>query len=372
MLAVGTKRGLHKAVAVQIEKPEIERPTDVLIRIKSAGIDGTDHSVVDYDLFDPQPGDDFMILGHEAIGVVEAIGPAVDRVWVGATVVPTVRRGCGQCASCFHGQSDMCATGLFTEHGIHKLRGYFTEYIVDDQEYLVPVPTGLEPYAVLTEPLSISEKALEQIKLIQSRLPWGCGHPDHRYDQPGWGSCKKALIIGAGPLGSLATALLRLEQMDTTVAELAPEDSPRVRLVKDLGAHYVDGRVLGTDGEKRDLGEFDVIIDCSGAASPVMKMMTQLSRNGVFVLTGIPRGESEVCVDGSELIRRLVRFNQVVIGSVNSNRSHFESALTDLALIKEEFGPVLDRVISAHYRLDDYEQAMTKDGGSIKTVFDVS
>ncbi|RJQ56425.1 MAG: hypothetical protein C4521_00395 [Actinobacteria bacterium] len=372
MKAVAYRKGAGKPEILEIDKPRPRTPRDVLFRVVEAGIDATDRNIVSNDLFDPERGDDFMLLGHEAVGVVEEVGPDVTRVSVGDVVVPTVRRGCGQCSNCLHGESDFCSTGLYTEHGIHGLRGYFTEFVVVDEAYLAKVPPELRHLAVLAEPLSICEKALEQVKVIQSRLLWSCSHPDHGYDKPGWGSCKRAMVIGAGPLGFLATALLRLEGMDTRVAEVLPEDHPRVKLVKELGAHYVNSSELDEDMRQRELGELDLILDASGAAAPALEMMTELSRNAIFVLTGIPRGSSEFCLDGNMLIRRIVRYNQVIVGSVNSNRRHFEMALADLKRLLEQYGETMNKVITARLPLEELGEAMVEQPRGIKEVLQIA
>jgi threonine dehydrogenase-like Zn-dependent dehydrogenase len=90
------------------------------------------------------------------VGVVEEVGSEVMSVTPGDTVVMTVRRGCGICPPCLHNQSDMCMTGLYTERGIHKRDGYFTEFVVDQEQYAVKVPPDLAKLAVFTEPLSIA------------------------------------------------------------------------------------------------------------------------------------------------------------------------------------------------------------------------
>jgi threonine dehydrogenase-like Zn-dependent dehydrogenase len=84
----------------------------------------------------------------------------------------------------------MCLTGLFTERGIHKYDGFLTEFVVDKEQYIVKVLWISVKIVVLTEPLSIAEKATRQIRIIQSRLPWGCPHPNHTFLSKEWGGCK--------------------------------------------------------------------------------------------------------------------------------------------------------------------------------------
>ena len=186
MLAVGMLRGKPGVHTFKLPKPEIKQPDEVLVRVKEVGVDGTDFSMVRYNLQDIADGHNEMVMGHEMVGVVEAVGSRVKSLAPGDAVVMTVRRGCGICQPCLHNQSDMCMTGLYTERGIHKRDGFLTEFVVDQEQYIVKVPDGLAKLAVFTEPVSIAEKGIEQIRIIQARLPWACAHPKHAFRSSDW------------------------------------------------------------------------------------------------------------------------------------------------------------------------------------------
>jgi threonine dehydrogenase-like Zn-dependent dehydrogenase len=315
-------------------------------------------------------------LGHEGVGVVEALGEEVRSVAPGDIVVITVRRGCGQCQPCFHDQSDMCLTGLFTERGIHKLDGLLTQFVIEKARYIVKVPPEVRNIAVFTEPLSIVEKGVEQIRLIQSRLPWYCPHAEHGYFPPDWVGCKVALVIGAGPLGLLVTALMRLAKAHTYVADIVPEDHPKVHLVKDMGAEYIDARTKTPD-QIVDFcctvkGDLDIIFDASGAADLALELIPFMSRSSIYVMAGIPRGDLRIELDAAQLVRQVVRNNQVIVGSVNSNRRHFEMALEHIGKVNSRFHGMLNEMISRRFRLEDYEKAFAPDNSkNIKTVIEV-
>jgi len=373
ILAIGLIRGKEGIQSFELPKPEIKAPTQVLVRVVEAGINGTDYSIVQGNEFDMPPDEDTMTLGHEAVGVVEEVGSDVRTLREGDLVVPTVRRGCGLCAPCIHSRSDMCQTGLFTERGIHKRHGYFTEYFVDDEEYIIRVPEDVESLAVLAEPLSIAEKAVDEVKYIRAPVFWSCSHPDHSMESKEWGNCKVGLVVGAGPLGFLSTGVLRLNGVHTYVAEIVPEDTPKVQLAKELGAHYINVKGRHANDVIRETGHLDVIIEASGASELALNLAVGLARNGICVLTGIPRGEREVCLDGNLMARLLVKENQVVMGSVNSSRQHFALALDDLRSLRENFGPTMQKVISHRYPLADFKKAFERrEPGEIKSVFEVS
>ena len=89
-------------------------------------------------------------------------------------------------------------------------------------------------------------------------------------------------------------------------------------------------------------------------------------------MTGIPREELVIQVDAAQLVRQIVRNNQVVVGSVNSNRSHFEMALKDIPAINSRFGGMLEEMITQRFKLKDYERIFAAtDQKHIKTVIEV-
>jgi threonine dehydrogenase-like Zn-dependent dehydrogenase len=97
-----------------------------------------------------------------------------------------------------------------------------------------------------------------------------------------------------------------------------------------------------------------------------------MSRSSIYVMTGIPREELVIQVDAAQLVRQIVRNNQVVVGSVNSNRSHFEMALKDIPAINSRFGGMLEEMITHRFKLEDYERIFAPtDQKHIKTVIEV-
>ncbi len=375
MLAAGMLRGKQGVHIFEIPVPEIKEPDEVLVRVKEVGLDGTDFNMVRYGLQDIAEGRDEMSMGHEMVGVVEVVGEGVKSLAAGDIVTVTVRRGCGICSPCHHNQSDMCMTGLYTERGIHKRDGFLTRFVVDREQYIVKVPRHLRKIAVFTEPLSIAEKGIEQIRFLQSRLPWTCEHPEHAFLSPEWGGCKTALVVGAGPLGILATALLKLHGVNTYVADIVSEESFKVHLVKQMGAIYVDAR----DKKPEKLvelccnaGSLDIIFEASGAAATAVELIPHMARSSIYVMTGIPREEIVIRLDAAQLVREIVRRNQVVVGSVNSNRSHFEMALRDMGEINSRFDGLLEEMLTHRVRLEDCQRAFNlSDSGHIKTIVEV-
>ena len=93
MLGVGIVRGKTGVHDFELPRPEIRQPDEVLVRLKEVGIDGTDYGVVKYNLQDFAEARDTLVLGHEGVGVVEAVGSAVKSLKPGDVAVVTARRG---------------------------------------------------------------------------------------------------------------------------------------------------------------------------------------------------------------------------------------------------------------------------------------
>jgi threonine dehydrogenase-like Zn-dependent dehydrogenase len=146
-----------------IPKPGLTGPGDVLIRVLSVGLDGTDREII-VDNFARYPeGRSEMVIGHELLGVVEEAGPE-SRLSRGDIVTALVRRPCGEeaCVNCRNGQQDFCQTGNYVERGIKGADGFLCEYVVENAKYVVKVPEECLQYGVFVEPQSIVEKVWNQ------------------------------------------------------------------------------------------------------------------------------------------------------------------------------------------------------------------
>src|SRR3990172_5170882 len=143
-------------------EPYISAPDEVKIQIRRVGICGTDREEAAGGRALAAEAQKELVIGHEMFGQVVEVGKDVTSVKPGDYAVFTDRRGCGKCIPCAVNRSDMCNTGEFRERGIWGLDGFQTEYVVDKEQYLTRVPPELEPIGVLTEPLSVAEKAIDE------------------------------------------------------------------------------------------------------------------------------------------------------------------------------------------------------------------
>jgi glucose 1-dehydrogenase len=274
-------------------------------------------------------------------------------------------RGCGQCRPCGMNRSDMCRTGLYAERGIWGLDGYQTELVVDREPFIVRVAPELEAVGVLAEPFSVAQKALsEAVHLQLTRLPDMATSLD-------WLSGKRCLVAGLGPIGLLAALSLRLRGAEVWGLDIVDADTARPRWLTLIGGHYIDGRQLTPNRPIDRTGTFDVIVEATGIARLEFDLLDALAMDGVYALTGIAGGDRPLNVDGSKIMRRLVLRNQVLVGSVNASRDHFQRAVDDLALAETRWPHRIVDLITHRHRYSDFDAAFQHHGADeIKVVLE--
>src|ERR687897_1733272 len=157
----GTPNSIHLR---DVEKPSVDDVTDgrgVLVKVLRVGVDGTDKEINAAEYGAAPPGFDFLTIGHESFGRVEAVGPNVTELKPGDYVVATVRRP-GTSIYDLIGTNDMTTDDTYFERGINLRHGFLSEYYVDDAEFIVKVPSGLRDVGVLLEPMTVVQKGITQ------------------------------------------------------------------------------------------------------------------------------------------------------------------------------------------------------------------
>jgi threonine dehydrogenase-like Zn-dependent dehydrogenase len=337
-------------------EPSVAASDEVKLRVLRVGVCGTDREETSGGRADAPEGRKDLVIGHEMLGQVVQTGSSVTRVRKGDYCVFTVRRGCGKCTPCRMNRSDMCTTGEYGERGIKGLDGYETEFVVDREMYAIQVPDLLEPVGVLTEPLSIAEKAIDEAVRVQStRMPDAAAHPL-------WLNERRCLIAGIGPVGLLAAMALRLRGAEVYGTDIVDHDSARPRWLEAIGGKYVDGRKVPADRVQQELGPMDLIFEATGVASLEFNLLDALAQNGIYMLTGIPGGDRPLQIQGAELIRRLVLGNQAMIGSVNASRDHFQMAVDDLLNATLRWGKHIEGLITHRYNYTKFSDALGHHG----------
>lgn len=365
MKAISVFPGKPNSVHVaDLPKPSLDQVPNgrgVLVKVLRVGVDGTDKEINAAEYGAAPPGYDFLIIGHEGFGQVEAVGPNVTELKPGDYVVATVRRP-GKSIYDLIGTNDMTTDDTYYERGINLRHGYLTEYYVDDAEFVVKVPQGLKHVGVLLEPTTVVEKGIYQAYEIQRRLKvW----------KP-----RKAAVMGAGTIGLLAALVLRLRGLDVTVFGRTPKPYLNADLIEQLGARYISTKdVTIVDAAKR-FGPFDLIFEATGNSAVVFDSMQALGKNGVLVLSSVTGGDKMIQVPADRINLEFVLGNKVMVGTVNANREYFELGVRDMAQAEAEYPGWLSTLLTHPVKgLENYQELfnkLTNPNGAIKVFCEVA
>jgi threonine dehydrogenase-like Zn-dependent dehydrogenase len=327
---------------------EVAEPTGpgVRLRVLEVGVCGTDREISEGHFGVAPPAAHELVLGHEVLAAVDQDGGGFSR---GDLVTATVRRSCEHCLACAEHSPDSCLTGDYSERGITRLDGFAQELVLEDPAQLIPIPASLGRLGVLAEPTSVCARALRHVRTIGGRQPW----------QP-----TRALVIGAGAVGMLATILLRLEGVEVWTASLEPSND----LVAAVGARYV------TSGDEplTSLGGFDIVIEAAGSAQLMADALTLLRRSGVACLLGIDTRKQVVSIDGPTLALDTILENRVLFGSVNAARQDWLAAVAALDAARTRWPGALEQLIGLRVPLDRFADAFAHRGGKATLVLDHS
>ncbi|WP_430505740.1 glucose 1-dehydrogenase [Haloparvum sp. PAK95] len=346
MKAIVVRRGSETPAVIEKPRPD-PGPGEALVRTLRVGVDGTDREVIAGSHGEFPEGEDHLVLGHEAVGVVEdPNGTDLER---GDVVAPTVRREPSGGGNGYfeRGEPDMAPPEDALERGIAGAHGFMAEYFTSPAEYLVAMPREFAAVGFLVEPISVSEKALELAAASRSSFQW----------EP-----ETALVLGNGSLGLLTLAML--DEYDRTYC-LGRRDrpDPTIDLIEELGATYVDSRETPVDEIAAVHEPADLVYEATGYARHAFDAVEALAPNGVLALLGVPESW-QFEVDGGDLHRDLVLHNKAVVGSVNSGVGHFEAAVDALCDIPGWF---LDAFVTGVFAPENCEEAFVDDETTIKT-----
>ncbi len=283
--------GPGKIVAGDWPAPLIKDRADVLLRVKTVGICGSDLHYFS----EERVGDTVMrypvVLGHECAAVVEETGPGVRKIKPGDRVAVEPAVSCGVCDQCREGRPNTCRTLSFVGHPKERT-GALAELLVVPQENCHPLSDRLTfTQATLAEPLSIG---LHAVKLAGNLKG------------------KTVAILGSGPIG-LGVGLAALHA-GAAAAFMTDKVEARLRVAaREAGARWT-GNPLETDIVAEILGlapgGLDVVFECCGQQEALDQAVELLKPGGTLLLVGIPL-EARVSFDIGRLRRRELRLQNV-------------------------------------------------------------
>lgn len=353
MKAIVLKPGTTDVQVTDRPEPEIKYPDEVKLRVLEVGVCGTDRDEAHAGRAEAPFGQSELIIGHEMFGQVVEVGPSVKKVKPGDYAVFTVRRGCEECPACLMDFPDMCYSGKYFERGIKGRDGYQAELVVDREKFLVKVPDSIKRFAVLCEPTSVVEKAIDEMTRIQkARLPdW-----NNAINLTG----KRALVAGLGPIGLLAAIILTLRNAEVIGYDIVDPKSYRPMLLNKIGGTYINGKTMTPVQIPEHFGRIDLVVEAAGVAQLDYNLLEALGTNGAYVLTGVPEEKKPFEIPGGELMKQLVLKNQVLIGSVNAAKSHWEMAIHDLEQAFSRWGDSIEQLITKRVPYEKFKEALNK------------
>jgi threonine dehydrogenase-like Zn-dependent dehydrogenase len=344
MLALVTTPGRAHTTRVSAVADVVPAPNEVLLRPVRIGVCGTDREISEGHFGVAPDGDEHLILGHELLARVEADGHGFSQ---GDLVCATVRRSCRHCLACDEGSPDACLTGDYRERGITRLHGFAAELAAEAPEHLVPVPAGLGPLAVLAEPASICARGIRHAEAIGGRQPW---------------AQRRALVLGTGAIGMLATYLLRLHGYDVWAAGRSAPNEQRAQLAAASGASYFSTAEVSPAAAAADVGGFDLVLEATGDAQIMIDTLSLLGRNGVACLLGIDGRPRDVTIDGRVLGVDAILQNRALCGSVNAHREDWDTAVHALADARRRWPDAVEEFIGLTVGVDAFAEAFAYRG----------
>lgn len=355
MKAIVVRPGVAHSIHMRDMPDPYLRPDQVAVRVIRAGLCGTDAEIGHGHYGRAPKGEEYLILGHENFGVIEEVGKKVKGFKAGDLVVASVRRPC-RCYTCRAGENDMCGEGAYEERGIIGRHGFMAEYYVESPQWLHKISRNLAEIAVLLEPMSVVEKGIDHAFLLQQRLEW----------KP-----KTGLVLGGGPIGLLAAAIMRVRGLQTHVVSREPAADRRAQIATAMGATYHSVAAATLLDVKKEMPPIDIAIEATGTAGAAFDAMQMLGRNGVLCLLSVTSGSQTAQVPIETIAHDLVHGNQVVFGSINANPRHFAMGIKDFAKLEKRWPGVLKQLITTRLPWDQYNNWFGQRGGGIKTTLEI-
>ncbi|AUG98679.1 L-threonine 3-dehydrogenase [Pectobacteriaceae bacterium CE70] len=306
-----------------VPKPEPGH-NDVMIKIRKTAICGTDVHIYNWDEWSQKTIPVPMVVGHEYVGEIVAIGQEVDGFHIGDRVSGEGHITCGYCRNCRAGRRHLCRNTIGV--GVNR-PGAFAEYLVIPAYNAFRIPDNIpDDIAAIFDPLGNAVHTALSFNLVGEDV----------------------LISGAGPIGVMAAAICR--HVGARHVVITDVNDYRLGLARQMGV----SRAVNVEREKltdvmQELGMsegFDVGLEMSGAPTAFRTMLSVMNHGGHIAMLGIP--PQAMSVDWSEII-----FKGLMIKGVYG-REMFETWYKMSALIQS--GLDLSPIITHRFTIDEFQQ----------------
>ncbi len=319
-----------------IAKPVIDKPTDAIVRILHTTICGTDLHILKGDVPEVTKG---TVLGHEGVGVVEAVGPAIRNFKPGDHVLISCITSCGSCPNCRRQMYSHCADGGWILG--HTIDGTQAEYvrIPHADNSLYPVPAGADEEALVM--LSDILPTDFEIGVLAGKV------------KPG----DSVVIVGAGPVGM--AALLTAQFYSPALLIMVDGDTNRLEVAQRFGAtHVID---INTQNAVERIFELtqgvgvDVAIEAVGIPASFDTCQSVVAPGGSIANVGVHGKSVEL-----HLEKLWIQNVTISTGLVNTNT-------TPMLMKTVQSGKVdASKLITHRFALNDILQAYEVFGNAAK------
>ncbi|WKE65819.1 L-threonine 3-dehydrogenase [Gallaecimonas kandeliae] len=326
---------------VDVEKPEMGH-NDVMIKIKKTAICGTDMHIYKWDEWAQNTIPVPMVVGHEYVGEIVAMGQEVRGYQIGDRVSGEGHITCGHCRNCRAGRVHLCrnTTGV----GVNRT-GAFAEYLVIPAYNVFKLPDNIpDDVAAIFDPFG------------------NAVHTALSFDLVG----EDVLITGAGPIGIMAAAVAR--HVGARHVVITDVNDYRLDLAKQMGAtRAVNVAKENLKDVMKELGMtegFDVGLEVSGVPQAFRQMLDTMNHGGKIAMLGIP--PSDMAIDWNQVI-----FKGLVIKGIYG-REMFETWYKMASLVQS--GLDLSPIITHHFKVEDFQKGFDAmgSGQSGKVILDWS
>ena len=260
--------GLKQIERIEIPDPVISCDTDVLIKMKTLGVCGSDIHYFNHGKIGSQVIEFPFALGHEGAGQVVAVGNAVTKVKVGQRIAIEPAMPCGECDQCLSGRQHTCRKLKFLGCP-GQAAGCLSEYIVMPESSCIPVSDALSyDQAAISEPLAIGVYAVQQSVAMKGL---------------------KVGILGFGPIG-MSVLLLALAQGASAVY-VTDKINERLKIAQKCGAVFAgnpDKEDIVTIIREKEPLLLDVVFESCGKQEAIDQAIEILKPGGKLMIIGIP------------------------------------------------------------------------------------
>ena len=317
---------------------------EVLVRVRRAGICGTDLHIHHWDPWSQKRIDPPLVLGHEFMGEVAEVGSLVDNVEPGDRVSAEGHVTCGHCEHCRTGNGHVCRDTEIL--GIDR-PGAFAEYVAVPATNIVPIPDAVEDdHAAVFDPLG------------------NAFHTVLHTDVSG----RTVAVIGCGPIGLFAVGIARAAgARDVIAVEPAPD---RLEIAEAMGAdHLLDPDEVDVDEAVRTLTDgygADVVCEMSGHPDGVRDAFRVCRNAGHVRLLGLPEDEVSVNLSSDVIFKGLHVYGVIgrrMYGTWIRMRDFLAAGLLDV-----------EPVITHRLPMEDFGEgiAAMEEGQAAKVVLEVT